>query len=367
MLRWLRMGVSPANVDEQRPSEQNPLLRPNSPKETFQNAVKKQINLDRVAHATEELRADVRFKQIMSRPLKRVVFNSQDHISVLFQMHGSVWPRVLPFCVASVLVTYGIYYVSTHHYDVTLSSTGHQFMGILVSFLVVTRVQITYQRFMEARGYLSTCYRCCRELMQHAIMFTMTNTSQPAIAWRRDLAFDTILLLRVTMAAIEFKSNPTGAWDTPQPIESDRLFDINEMKEEDQGNQHPDLRSSFKKQQSRFPRNASSFGWRAYSDGAADENRPISSFRQMNGPRVMKWAHGKRTMTDENFRAPIQLAYRLRAHIVKQRVILSIPHNNTSKSTKDLTPPPPTKRILHCNEELRLLNFVSDFITGNDG
>lgn len=56
---------------------------------------------------------------------------------------------------------------------------------------------------MESRQYLSDCYRNCRELVQHVCILTLFEDSPSAQEWRRKVAYQTILLLRVTMAAIE--------------------------------------------------------------------------------------------------------------------------------------------------------------------
>jgi hypothetical protein len=68
----------------------------------------------------------------------------------------------------------------------------------------VTRANITYARFMEASEYLSICYRSCREIMQHAAVLTRDDSPE-AIQWRQDVAYKTILLLRVTMASVEVR------------------------------------------------------------------------------------------------------------------------------------------------------------------
>jgi len=72
-----------------------------------------------------------------------------------------------------------------------------------VSFLVVTRANITYARYMESRQYLTDCYRTCREIVQHTCILTLFENSAGAQEWRQEVAYRTILLLRITMAAIE--------------------------------------------------------------------------------------------------------------------------------------------------------------------
>lgn len=65
--------------------------------------------------------------------------------------------------------------------------------------------------------------------------------------------------------------------------------------------------------------------------------------------RISKWAHGERTMQDENFRAPIVLAYNLRETILQQR-------NGEW-----------LEKRMHVNEELKLLGFVSEYISAFHG
>jgi len=59
------------------------------------------------------------------------------------------------------------------------------------------------------------------------------------------------------------------------------------------------------------------------------------------------WGHGKRTLLDQNLRAPIVLSLEVREAIVSNRQLL--------------------KKPLHLNEELFVMKFVSDFTTGYHG
>jgi hypothetical protein len=74
-------------------------------------------------------------KQHVVRKKKRAVsYDSDSHLGVLFQMYGSVWPQVLPYCVLTVVITYLIYYLQSRDIiDLTFSSSnGHTFMAIMV-------------------------------------------------------------------------------------------------------------------------------------------------------------------------------------------------------------------------------------------
>jgi predicted membrane chloride channel (bestrophin family) len=253
------------------------------------------------------------FRVFTKSETKRVIrYESDSHVRVLFQMYGSVWPAVLPYCIVSVSITAIIAYLQSNRIvDLTFaSSTGHSFMAIMVSFLVVTRANITYARYMESRQYLSDCYRNCRELVQHVCILTLFEDSPSAQEWRRKVAYQTILLLRVTMAAIEFRSSSINTWDvtdenlellTPTTPAHRRLVSV------------------------------------------------MPSALTPQNQRISKWAHGERTMADENFRAPIVLAYNLRQAILVQR-------NGEY-----------LEKRMHVNEELKILGFVSDYVTAFHG
>jgi hypothetical protein len=65
--------------------------------------------------------------------------------------------------------------------------------------------------------------------------------------------------------------------------------------------------------------------------------------------QISHWAHGVRTVQDENLRAPLVLAYNLRETILKQR------------NGQYLQNP------MHVNEELKILGNVSEFISAFHG
>jgi len=140
---------------------------------------------------------------------KKVVrYNDSDHLHVMTQMYGSVWGHVFPFCLINVAWCFLIDYLNDHNIiKLQIPSTGHSFMSILVAFLVVARVQITYGRFMEARAYLGGCFKSCRELMHCVAVLTSTTETPEAKLWRKSVAVQIVTLLRVTVAAIEFYSH----------------------------------------------------------------------------------------------------------------------------------------------------------------
>jgi hypothetical protein len=76
-------------------------------------------------------------------------------------------------------------------------------MSILVAFLVVARVQIMYGRYMEARQYLTQCFKTFTELIQSVSVLTMRSNHVEAKEWRLDVAVACVTTLRITVAAIE--------------------------------------------------------------------------------------------------------------------------------------------------------------------
>jgi hypothetical protein len=74
------------------------------------------------------------FRVFTKSETKQVIrYESDSHVRVLFQMYGSVWPAVLPYCIVSVSITAIIAYLQSNRIvDLTFaSSTGHSFMAIM--------------------------------------------------------------------------------------------------------------------------------------------------------------------------------------------------------------------------------------------
>jgi putative membrane protein len=145
---------------------------------------------------------------------KIVRYNDHDHFGILTEMYGSVWLRVLPFCVFNFCWCFAIDYMREEDIiDITIPGAGHSFMSILVAFLTVARVQITFARFMEARGYLGGCFKNCRELMHAVSVLTMASKNEEAKQWRQDVAIQIVATLQVTIAAVEFSTRGVDPYE----------------------------------------------------------------------------------------------------------------------------------------------------------
>ena len=65
---------------------------------------------------------------------------------------------------------------------------------------------------MEQRNGLTQLLRASRELIQHAVTFTRSDSSIGAQKWRGYLARKTIVLLRTVVEVLEFPSQRSHAW-----------------------------------------------------------------------------------------------------------------------------------------------------------
>jgi putative membrane protein len=125
-----------------------------------------------------------------------VTYESSDHLAILFQMHGSVWLKVLPYCSVTFVLALIIKVAkSKFGINLTFNDQGHMFMSTMVSVLMVTRSRIAYSRYMSARALLSAVMRSCRELVQYLVTFTRYETTPAAIYWRGQVAACTVDLL----------------------------------------------------------------------------------------------------------------------------------------------------------------------------
>eukprot|EP00523_Entomoneis_sp_CCMP467_P014236 CAMPEP_0168793738 /NCGR_PEP_ID=MMETSP0725-20121227/15246_1 /TAXON_ID=265536 /ORGANISM="Amphiprora sp., Strain CCMP467" /LENGTH=346 /DNA_ID=CAMNT_0008844535 /DNA_START=23 /DNA_END=1065 /DNA_ORIENTATION=- len=121
-----------------------------------------------------------------------VSYDSANHCGVVFQMWGSVWPKVLPYCIFNVLVMMGLGYlkeVKASNLKMQTSAQGHGFITVVVAFLVVSRVNIALGASL---------------------------TTEEAQQWRHELAYRTLLMLRTTMVVIDYPTDFVAAWDIPE-------------------------------------------------------------------------------------------------------------------------------------------------------
>lgn len=158
-------------------------------------------------------------------------------------------------------------------YTLEITKQGHTFITLIVAFLLVSRVNIALSRYNEARGCLEAMYRENRELIQNACVLSAVNTDERARSWRQELGYRCLILLRTTMAVIDYPVTHQPAWEIPE---------LNGIEKED-----------------------------------------IQKYSFQGDCR--RWAHAKRTTIEESMRVPVRLAYLLRETIFSQSQRLAEP------------------------------------------
>lgn len=143
-------------------------------------------------------------------------------------------------------------------------------MSLVVAFLLVSRVSTSLDRYSKARDALETLNQHCRTLIQTAVVYSNADLSHAGKQWRQDVAYRTLLLLRTSMAVIDYPSSGVAA------------LELGELS----GEVLDDLRKS------------------------VPETR---------------WLHESRSNFEENLRVPIRMAYLLRKTIRTQESILQPP------------------------------------------
>uniref|UniRef100_A0A7S4IN47 Bestrophin homolog n=1 Tax=Odontella aurita TaxID=265563 RepID=A0A7S4IN47_9STRA len=237
---------------------------------------------------------------------RRVTYSDRHHLSVMLQMHGSVWPSVLRWCLLNVALTLVVYFVREREFvDLTFNPIGHKFMSIIASFLLVSRNKIVLDRFWEARTHLGTCFKSCEELVSFSALLTISDTGAGAKIWRQNISYRAILLLRVTIASLEYKNSGIAPWRVSEmPKDEQAEFD----------NLFPALSGSQKG-------------------------------RLLRRNEHTRWAHNEEnSLSYDALRPPLVLAYTVREQIM------------SFKNGDTLTTP------LRLPEELRLLDQVSAFM-----
>jgi predicted membrane chloride channel (bestrophin family) len=92
--------------------------------------------------------------------------------AILFQINGSIWLSVLPYCILNCCLAYAVYLLKTNDIKLTFSASGHALMSLLVSYLVVSKVYLSLDRYMQARTFAGQTLMTLRELHQLVLTFS---------------------------------------------------------------------------------------------------------------------------------------------------------------------------------------------------
>lgn len=100
--------------------------------------------------------------------------------------------------------------------DWSISNTGHTFAGMIVSFLLVSRINTALGRYRTCRAHIGTMYRETRELTQTMACMSrqsQTNVDDKSKEWRNELAYRTLCMLRTSMAVVRYNKDRRPAWE----------------------------------------------------------------------------------------------------------------------------------------------------------
>lgn len=123
-----------------------------------------------------------------------VLYNSESHWSVLTQVKGSAWPRVFPYCMFNVLLMLALTYIQFDGIEyLEISDQGHNFVTMVMSFLLVSRVTMALARYSEARNQIGAMFRGARKS-------TCAPTVLPANELRRIYPFPTWTVMEFTVS-----------------------------------------------------------------------------------------------------------------------------------------------------------------------
>jgi hypothetical protein len=146
---------------------------------------------------------------------RTVSYVNRNHWSVITQKWGSVNRKVMPFCFANVAVSIILIVLLEFGMDWTISEFGHEFMSVLVAFLVINKLSFTLGLYYELQGYLSKMNQSAIELTQLACSFTSGYTEEAYKQWRFDVTLQTLTLLRATVFVI-YKGGEENVWEIPE-------------------------------------------------------------------------------------------------------------------------------------------------------
>ena len=151
---------------------------------------------------------------------RTVSYNSRSHLSVMLQCYGSIWRQVLPYCLFNTLLTWLLLYLLSKDIDLTVSEWGHEFMSVLVSFLLMTKFNLTLNVYYEMQTNLMRLGQATRQIVMLACCLTQKH--QKAAAWRSQVAYHALALLSATVTMLT-KANDLNAWEAPGVSELGQL------------------------------------------------------------------------------------------------------------------------------------------------
>lgn len=200
-----------------------------------------------------------------------MTYNSRSQWSVLTQKWGSLWPRVLPYCIVNTALMAALQILLVNGIDLNIEETGHTFLSLVMAFLLVSRVSTSLARYDAAREALEEMNKSCRQLVHTVCVYSNTDSSVSAKEWRNQVTYRALLLLRTAMAVIDYNDSRVKVSHIPELS----------------GPERRDLQ----------------------------KHLPLSD----------QWLHESRTDYEENMRIPIRMSYLVRKSIRSQEARIKPP------------------------------------------
>lgn len=133
-----------------------------------------------------------------------VTYNSKSQWSVLTQRWGSVWPKVLPYCIVNTALMCILQILLAHGIDLNVEEAGHTFLSLVMAFLLVSRINTSLARYDAARDYLEQMNQNCRQLVHTVAVYSSADSRISAKEWRSEVTYRSLLLLRTSNAVIDY-------------------------------------------------------------------------------------------------------------------------------------------------------------------
>jgi predicted membrane chloride channel (bestrophin family) len=133
-------------------------------------------------------------------------------LGVLFRIEGDIICAVLPFCIVNCLLLALVAYYRTER-EIGFSATGHGLLTLLVSFLVISKVNLAYDRFRVVRKHAAVAFMVLRELVQMVISISSSDSprdkenelTKQLQFWRMDCVDKVSDLMDITVKVLKDK------------------------------------------------------------------------------------------------------------------------------------------------------------------
>jgi putative membrane protein len=151
-----------------------------------------------------------------------IIYNPENTIGLIMHYKGSVLPRAMPYITAVTALTFFLWVLRGAGISFGVKNDAHGYLGTLLSFLLVGRLQKSCAEFWAARKQLSVAARSCVDLWQ-AILLDAEESGRSTAAnaeWRKNAR----RLISASMKALTFNMNDTMLSSTGSRVLDREIF-----------------------------------------------------------------------------------------------------------------------------------------------